>query len=96
MVDALHEHDSCPPRVRRLWTDSAPEFRAAARHIRQQRPFAHYSSTPHRPQANGRAERFNRLAIEGTRATLMACGMPDRWWPLAIQQWAACFNASVA
>ena len=25
----------------------------------------------------------------------MASGLPDRWWPLAIQQWATCYNASV-
>ena len=70
-VDSLHEFGSSPPTVQRLWTDSAPEFKAAARRIRAQRPFAHYASTSHRPQANGRAERFNRLAMEGISSLLM-------------------------
>ena len=58
------------------------------------RPLAHYRSTRNRSQANWKAERMNRLAVEGTRCLLLQSGMPERWWSLAIQHWAACYNAT--
>ena len=64
-MDAVHRFDNDVPAVRRGWTDAAPEVAFAAQTIRATRPLAHYTSAPHRPQANGRAERVNRLLIEG-------------------------------
>lgn len=80
--------------VRRWWTDRAPEFAAAAKTIAASRPLAHYQSIPHRPQANGIAERSNRLIVEGTRCLLQQAGLGEEWWPLAACHWAACFNAT--
>ena len=37
---------------------------------------------------------MNRLVVEGTRALLMSLGLSERWWPLAISQWACCYNAT--
>ena len=67
VVDAMHRFDDDTPVIRRWWTDAASEFANAAGRIRSLRPLAHYKSDPYRPQANGRAERYNRLMIEGTR-----------------------------
>ena len=48
---------------------------------------------PYRPQANGRAEQFSRLMIEGTRCFLHQAGLGERWWPSAIKLW--CMNYNV-
>ena len=61
VLDAVHRFDDANPTIRRWCSDSAPEFSAAARTIRTTRPLAHYRSTPYRPQANGRAERKDRI-----------------------------------
>ncbi|CAK0849503.1 unnamed protein product, partial [Prorocentrum cordatum] len=52
VVNSTHEFDNETMDVRRWWSDSAPEFKAAA------------------------------------------TGMSERWWPLAICHWAACYNAT--
>ena len=49
VLDAVHRFDDANPTIRRWWTDSAPEFSAAARTIPTTRPLAHYRSTPYRP-----------------------------------------------
>ena len=94
VLDAVHRFDDANPTIRRWWSDSAPEFSSAARTIRTTRPLAHYRSTPYRPQANGKAERKNRLAIAGARCLLLQSGLSERWWPLAICCWAAMYNAT--
>ena len=93
VVDAMHRFDDDDPVIRRWWTDAAPEFAAAAGRIRSLRPLAHYKSAPYRPQANGRAERYNRLMIEGTRCFLLQSGLGERWWPLAITLFCMNYNA---
>ena len=90
VVDAMHRFDDDIPVIRRRWTDAAPEFISAAGRIRALRPLAHYMNALYRPQANGRAERFNRLMIEGTKCFLLQAGLGERWWPLAIKLW--CMN----
>ena len=84
IMDASYLFDDDSPVIRRWWTDAAPEFAKAARTIRTIGPLAHYKSAPYRPQAKGRAERFNRLMIEWTRCFLLQFGLGERWWPLAI------------
>ena len=92
-MDAMHRFDDDVPVIRRWWTDAAPEFATAAGRIRSLRPLAHYKSAPYRPQANGRAERYNRLMIEGTRCFLLQSGLGERWWPLAITLFCMNYNA---
>lgn len=94
IVQRLHVFEGPLQTVRRWWTDSAPEFASAARRLREIRPLAHYQSVPRRPQANGVAERANRVVIEGTRCALLQSGMSDAWWTLAAHHWAMCYNAS--
>ena len=54
-----------------IWlVSTVPEFANAAGRIRSLRPLAHYKKAT---QANGRAERYNRLMIEGTRYFLLQC-----------------------
>ena len=71
VMDAMHRFDDDVPVIRCWWTDAAPEFATAAGRIRSLRPLGHYKSAPYRPQANGRAERYNRLMIEGMRRFLL-------------------------
>ncbi len=73
----------------RWWSDSAPEFAAAAKVGRAQRPLAHYQSAPYRPQANGIAERSSRSTL-----CTHAGGLPETWWPLAARHWVMSYNAS--
>ena len=94
VLDTVHRFNDANPTMRRWWTDSAPEFAVAARTIRSTQRLAHYRSTRCRPQANGRAESKNRLAIEGICSLLMTRGLPERSWPLAITKWTAMYNAT--
>ena len=41
----------------------------------------HRSSTPHRSETNGIAERAARRVKEGTSAVLLQSGMDQKWWP---------------
>merc|ERR1712217_391229 len=61
IVDNVHQYEGPEQKIKRWWTDSAPEFKKASRIIRSQRPLAHYTSIPYRHQSNGIAERSNRL-----------------------------------
>ncbi|CAK0813605.1 unnamed protein product, partial [Prorocentrum cordatum] len=92
VLDSVRRFEDTPEKIKRWWGDHVPEFRAAARQIREQRTLARYRSTPYRPQANGKAERMNRLSVEGTRALLHQSGFSESWWPLAIRAWATAYN----
>ena len=93
VLDAVRRFDNDVPAVRRWWTDAALEFAFAAGRIRATRPLAHYKSAPHRPQANGRAERVNRLLIEGTLCFLVQLGLSERRWLWAIVLFCIDYNA---
>lgn len=41
-------------------------------------------STPHRPDLNGVAERYNRTYAEMGRTLMLHCSLPTRFWPFAI------------
>ena len=93
IVDASHSFDDDEPVVKRCWTDAAPKFVKAGRIIRATRQLAHYKSAPYCPQANGRAERFNRLMIEGARCLLLQSGFGETRWLLAIVLFCMNFDA---
>ena len=58
VLDSIHRFDDTPPKIIRGWSDRAPEYLAAARLVREQRPLAHFVSPPHRHAH--RAERTGR------------------------------------
>ena len=90
VLAAIHHYDDVPPSIRRLWSDRAPEFVAAAYTIRTTRPLAHYTSAPGRHAS--KAERYIRTAEEGTRASLIQSGFSDAWWSLCLMLWIMQYN----
>ena len=92
-MDASHSFDDGTPFVTSLWTNAAPQCAKAARRIRALRQLAHYKSAPYLPEANARAERFNRFMAEGTRCVLLQSGLGETWWPLAIVLFCMNFTA---
>lgn len=83
VVDSSHLFEGDQEVVRRWWTDCTPEFAAASRRIRSLRPLSHFTSVPHRHQANGIAERSNRTVIEGGRCLLIQAALPTSEWTVA-------------
>ena len=63
-----------------VYVDNAPELLKAMEEFR----WNHDSSTPHRPETNGVAERAVRRVKEGTSATLMQSGLTEDWWQEAM------------
>ena len=64
-----------------VYTDNSKEFEAAIKSL----CYIHDTSTPHRPQTNGVAERAVKRAKEGTSAVLVQSGLSDDWWPEAMR-----------
>ena len=58
-----------------VYTDNSKEFKLALQELN----FIHDTSTPHRPQTNGIAERAVRRVKEGTSCALYQSGLTDRW-----------------
>ena len=67
---------------------SADEFKKALEEL----GMSHDTSTPHRPQTNGVAERAVRRVKEGSSCALAQSGLDDRWWPWAMKTF--CFLRS--
>ena len=93
VLQFINTFDDAIPQIRRIWTDGGPEFAAAAKTIRQQRPFAHYVSIPGRATSNGKAENSNRLVVEGGRCNLIQASFNEAWWPFAVAFWTTMYNA---
>jgi hypothetical protein len=64
-------------RAKHVYTDGSKEFAKALSDLE----LSHDTSTPHRPQTNGVAERAVRRVKEGTSCTLMQSGYTNEWWP---------------
>ena len=63
-----------------IYLDSAPELIKAMEELQ----WTHDTSTPHRPETNGVAERAVRRVKEGTSSTLLQSGLPEEWWQEAM------------
>ena len=67
-------------KVKYAYTDGSGELKNALDELE----ILHDTSTPHRPQTNGVAERAVRRVTEGTSATLLQSGFDEHWWDLAM------------
>ena len=59
-----------------IYTDNSLEFGKACEDL----PWNHCTSTPHRSETNGIAERAVRRVKEGTSAVLLQSGLNESWW----------------
>ena len=59
-----------------IYTDSSLEFGKACEDL----SWNHCTSTPHRSETNGIAERAERRVKEGTSAVLLQSGLNESWW----------------
>ena len=59
-----------------IYTDSSLEFGKAC----EESTWHHCTSTPHRSETNGIAERAVRRIKEGTSAVLLQPGLDEKWW----------------
>ena len=64
-----------------VYTDGSGEFNSAMKLL----GFSHDTSTPHRPQTNGVAERAVRRVKEGASCCIVQAGLAAQWWPEAMQ-----------
>ena len=67
------------PRV--IYTDNFSEFGKACEDL----SWNHCTSTPHRSEANGIAERAVRRVKEGTSAVLLQSGLNESWWADSVE-----------
>ena len=59
-----------------IYTDNSLEFGKACEDL----SWDHCTSTPHRSETNGIAERAARRVKEGTSAVLLQSGLDEKWW----------------
>ena len=59
-----------------IYTNNSLEFGKACEDL----PWNHCTSTPHRSETNGNAERAVRRVKEGTSAVLLQSGLDEKWW----------------
>ena len=59
-----------------IYTDNSIEFGKACEDL----SWNHRTSTPHRSETNGIAERVVRRIKEGTYAVLLQSGLDEKWW----------------
>ena len=59
-----------------IYTDDSLEFGTACEYL----SWNHFTSTPHRSETNGIAERAVRRVKEGTSAVLLQSGLDENWW----------------
>ena len=59
-----------------IYTDNSLEFRKACEDL----SWNHCTSSPHRSETNGIAERAVRRVKEGTSAVLLQSGLDENWW----------------
>ena len=59
-----------------IYTDNSLEFAKACEDL----SWNHCTSTPHRSETNGIAERAVRRVKEGTSAVLLQSGLNESWW----------------
>ena len=64
-----------------IYTDNSLEFGKACEDL----SWSHCTSTPHRSETNGLAERAVRRVKEGTSAVLLQSGLNESWWADSVE-----------
>ena len=64
-----------------IYTDNSLEFGKACEDL----SWNHCTSTPHRSETNGIAERAVRRVQEGTSAVLLQSGLNESWWAVSME-----------
>ena len=64
-----------------IYTDNSLEFGKACEDL----TWNHCTSTPHRSETNGTAERAVRRVKEGTSAVLLQSGLNESWWADSVE-----------
>ena len=64
-----------------IHTDTSLEFGKACEDL----SWNHCTSTPHRSETNGIAERSVRRVKEGTSAVLLQSGLNESWWAVSLE-----------
>ena len=64
-----------------IYTDNSLEFGKACEDLSRN----HCTSTPHRSETNGTAERAVRRVKEGTSAVLLQSGLDEKWWAVFME-----------
>ena len=73
-----------------IYTDNSLGFGKACEDL----PWNHCTSTPHRSQTNGIAERAVRRVKEGTSAVLLQSGQDEKWWADSMECYAYLRNVT--
>ena len=71
-----------------FWTDGASELQNAAVMLGA----AHDRVDPGNKRQNARAERANGFLLDGTRSNLLQAGLPEPYWPYALEYFAFVCN----
>ena len=87
---ALQDFVGSGDKVGSFYSDNAEELVKAAENM----GWRHHTSTPGRPQTNGRAERTVRTVLEGTRTLLEQSKMPSKWWSRAARTFCLFYNST--
>ena len=77
--------------IEMLYSDNALEFDYVPKQLRCRRN----TSRAYVDENKAVIERKIRTILEGTRSNLVQSGLPDRYWPLAAQHHATCFNIAM-
>ena len=72
------------------YTDNSLEFGKACEDL----SWNHCTSTPHRSETNGTAERAVRRVKEGTSAVLLQSGLNENWWADSMERYTHLRNVS--
>ena len=75
-----------------IYTDNAPELKSAVEYL----GYRHQTSIEYMDSTKSFVEREVRQMLEGCRTNLVQSGLPERYWPLAMQHFAFAHNVQLS
>ena len=75
-----------------IYTDNAPELKSAVEYL----GYRHQTSIEYMDSTMSFVEREVRQMLEGCRTNLVQSGLPERYWPLAMQHFAFAHNVQLS